>query len=61
VGVTECPKPIMTAFSLALLEGFFAAKSLGNPVRWEGLDAKSVDAWLVLEQELRKEEQDAQT
>jgi hypothetical protein len=61
VGVTECPKPILSAFSLVALEGFFAAKALRSPVTCEAMDAKSVDAWQVLEQELRKEQPDEQT
>lgn len=55
VGVTECPKPLITAFSLFCLEGFFAMKLAAGDGRL--LEAKVVDAWQVLAEELRKEEQ----
>ena len=55
VGVTECPKPLITSFSLMCLEGFFASR-LG--ARMSEVEAKVMDAWQVLAEELRKEEQD---
>lgn len=61
MGVTECPKPILSAFSLNAMESFFAARTLGGPANIDDLDAKCIDAWMVLDQELRKEQNDEQT
>lgn len=57
VGVTECPKPIITAYSLMCLEGLFALKLGARAESWDVVLAKVVDAWQVLTEELRKEEQ----
>jgi hypothetical protein len=57
VGVTECPKPIISAFSLMCLEGFFAMKLGGGSRSWDAVWAKVIDGWQVLAEELRKEEQ----
>jgi len=57
VGVKECPKPIISAFSLVSLEGFFAMKMVGGLERWESVWGKTIDAWHVLDGELRKEGQ----
>jgi hypothetical protein len=61
VGVTECPKPIVTPFSLMCLEGFFALKLSGGSSAgvgsWNSVWAKVVDAWHVLAGELQKENQ----
>jgi hypothetical protein len=58
VGVTECPKPIVTSFSLMCLEGFFASRlGTGATDSWNSIWAKVIDAWHVLSAELRKEEQ----
>lgn len=57
VGVTECPKPIIHSFSLMCLEGFFASKLGSGAERWDEISAKVMDAWQVLAEELRKEEQ----
>ena len=56
VGVTECPKPIITSFSLISMESFFAMK-LGVGNQLDSIGAKVIDAWQVLAEELRKEEQ----
>ena len=54
--MTECPKPIVSSFSLLCLEGFFAMKlGVGGDGQVVG---KVMDAWQVLAEELRKEEQD---
>ena len=59
VGVTECPKPVITAFSMMCLEGFFGLRQAR--LTFDGVAAKVMDAWQVLGEELRKEEQDDQT
>ena len=53
VGVTECPKSLVSAQSLAFLEAFFVWKVMGG-VAWEDMWSKQCDAFLVLEQQLRK-------
>ena len=57
VGVNECPKSIISSFSLMCLEGFFAMKLDGRN-SWDRVWAKVIDAWQVLAGELRKEDQD---
>jgi len=52
--VWECPKTFITGDSLALLEEFQAWK-LGGIQDWRGLPARTVDAFQVLELELRRE------
>jgi len=47
----ECPKSLMTAESIELLERFFATRALG----WKDPTAREADAFLALEQELRAE------
>ena len=47
----ECPKSLVTAGSIELLETFFAAKTWG----WKDPTAREADAFLALEQELRTE------
>jgi hypothetical protein len=47
----ECPKSLMTAESIELLERFFAARAWG----WRDPTAREADAFLALEQELRAE------
>lgn len=47
----ECPKSLMTAESIELLERFFAWKTWGA----EDLTAREADAFLSLERELRAE------
>jgi hypothetical protein len=62
VGITECPKPVITSFSLMSLEGFFALKHTGGATPgaggWDSVCAKVIDAWHVLAGELQKENQD---
>jgi hypothetical protein len=60
VGVTECPKPIITSFSLMCLEGFFAVRLTGGGAAtgggtWSAAWGKVIDAWHVLDGELQKE------
>ena len=47
----ECPKSLMTAESIELLERFFAGRLWG----WKDPTARDADAFLALEQELRGE------
>ena len=47
----ECPKSLMTAESIELLERFLAARAWG----WRDPTAREADAFLALEQELRAE------
>ena len=53
----ECPKSLVTAESIELLERFFAAHALGASGTWGWKDptAREADAFLALEQELRAE------
>ena len=54
VRLNVCPKPYITAQSLAWIEQFFMLKALGSKpdLAWP---AKTVDAFLALEEEIRKE------
>jgi hypothetical protein len=47
----ECPKSLVTAESIELLERFFASKTWG----WKDPTAREADAFAVLDQELRAE------
>ena len=47
----ECPKSLVTAESIELLERFFSAKTWG----WKEPTAREADAFVALEQELRME------
>ena len=47
----ECPKSLVTAESIELIERFFAARLWG----WKDPTAREADAFLALEQELRAE------
>lgn len=49
----ECPKSLISADSLALLEEFHVWKFAGGPVR--DLPAKRVEGFVILEQEWRRE------
>ena len=51
VSTTECPKSLVTAGSIELLEKFFASRAWG----WKDSTAREADAFLALEQELRAE------
>jgi len=48
----ECPKSLVTAESMELLESYSASKTWG----WKDPTAREADAFLALEQELRAEE-----
>lgn len=56
----ECPKSWITGESLVFLEEFFVRRRLG--ISYETfLPARKVDAFLILQEEMEREEQDAQT
>jgi len=54
VSTTVCPKSLISAQSLALLEEYFAWKLLGQ-ADFRTLSARQVDAFCILENELRKD------
>jgi hypothetical protein len=58
VCVTSCPTSYVTSESIALLEEFHAWKLLGA-MEWRELPARLVEAFFVLENELRLERDDA--
>jgi hypothetical protein len=53
----ECPKSLVTAASVEILERFFAWKLSGGS-GWEDLTAREADAFVMLEGELRAEAAD---
>ncbi len=55
----ECPKSLITGSSLALVEEFFVRRRLGVRDSVE-LEARKVDAFLILRDEMEREEQDGQ-
>jgi hypothetical protein len=57
VQAQQCPKSSVTASSLALLEEFFVRLRLGIPHSTE-LPARKVDAFLILRDELEREQRD---
>lgn len=59
VGVTSCPTSYITPESIALVEEFHAWKLFGS-TDWRALPARLVEAFFVLENELRSERDDAQ-
>jgi hypothetical protein len=56
----ECPKSLVTGESLALLEEFFVRRRLGISDSIE-LEARKVDAFLILRDEMEREERDGET
>jgi hypothetical protein len=55
----ECPKSLVTGQSLALLEEFFVRRRLGMQHSPE-LEARKVDAFLILRDEMEREERDVE-
>jgi hypothetical protein len=53
----ECPKSMVTGESLALLEEFFVRRRLGLAYGKDA-PARKVDAFLILSQEMEREERD---
>ena len=56
VATTVCPKSFITARSMAWLEEYLVRRKLGQRGT-EGLDARQVEAFLILEHELAAEVQ----
>jgi len=59
VHTEECPKSLVTGESLALLEEFFMRRRLGMQDSPE-LEARKVDAFLILRDETEREERDGE-
>jgi hypothetical protein len=55
IDAQECPKSLITGESLALLEEFFVRRRLGMQDSLE-LEARKVDAFLILRDEMEREE-----
>lgn len=53
----ECPKSLATGESLSWLEEFFVRRRLGIP-DGTGIPARKVDAFLILREEMEREERD---
>jgi hypothetical protein len=53
----ECPKSLITGKSMALLEEFFVRRRLGIQDSLE-MDASRIDAFLILRDEMDREERD---
>ena len=56
----ECPKSLITGESLALVEEFFVRRRLGIPDSSE-MAARTVDAFVILSNEMEREERDVKT
>lgn len=56
---TQCPKSLITAQSLSLLEQFRIWKEFGGGTPWS-LEAKTAEAILILEKALRMEIEDGE-
>ena len=56
----ECPKSFVTGESLALVEEFFVRRRLGigDSIGIDGMAARKVDAFLILRDEMEREERD---
>jgi len=59
IGTQECPKPLISAESLELVEKFFAWKFSAARDATQ-LRAKEADAFLILEKEWRTEQANGQ-
>jgi hypothetical protein len=59
----ECPKSLVTGESLAMVEEFFVRRRLeaGDSAGLEGMAARKVDAFLILRDEMEREERDGKT
>ena len=59
VSLRTCPKPYITAESQTLVEEFFVRRRLGIEDSIE-LEARKVDAFLILRDEMEREERDGE-
>ena len=59
----ECPKSLVTGESLAMVEEFFVRRRLGveDSIGIEVTAARKVDAFLILRDEMEREERDGKT
>lgn len=57
--VDECPKSFIAGESLALIEEFFVRRRLGMQDSLD-LPARKVDAFLILRDEMEREERDGE-
>ena len=59
----ECPKSLVTGESLAMVEEFFVRRRLGveDSIGIEVMAARKVDAFLILRDEMEREERDGKT
>jgi hypothetical protein len=56
----ECPKSLVTGESLAVLEEFFVRRRLWIHEPLDGMEARKVDAFLILRDEMEREERDGE-
>jgi hypothetical protein len=54
----ECPKSLVTGTSLALLEEFLVRRRLGIQELPEDTEARRVDAFLILREQMEREDRD---
>ncbi len=59
----ECPKSLVTGESLAMVEEFFVRRRLGagDSIGIAAVAARKVDAFLILRDEMEREERDGKT
>ncbi len=60
IHVDECPKSLIAGESLALLEEFFVRRRLGITYSLD-LPARKADAFLILQDEMEREERNGET
>jgi hypothetical protein len=56
----ECPKSLITAESLTLIEEFLAGRRLGMQNGLD-MDARKTDAFLILQEEMEREQRNGTT
>lgn len=56
----ECPKSFVTGASLSMLEDFFVSRALGIPSSVD-IPARTADAFLILREQLEREERNGTT
>lgn len=59
VSTNTCPKSVISAESQSLVEEYFVRRRLGA-IRLEALSARQVEAFLILEKEIRAEKTNEQ-